>query len=108
MIKTKNVKVIEIGSGNGALVRILRKKMNIIGIEPSDDGVRIANSGLNQPCVYKGSTSEDLSEFGKFDVVISIDVVEHVLHPNEWAEKCYDLLEKNGVGIFYHNLPYLY
>jgi len=104
--KTKMPKVIEIGSGNGALIHTLKKKINIIGIEPSDDRVRIANLGLSQPCVYKRSVSDDLSQFGKFDVVISIDVVEHVLHPDEWAEKCYDLLEKNGVGIFtttYHS-----
>jgi 2-polyprenyl-3-methyl-5-hydroxy-6-metoxy-1,4-benzoquinol methylase len=52
-----------------------------------------------------GSTEEDLANrFGRFQAVISLEVVEHVYAPRQFAKRIYDLLEPRGVAII--STPY--
>ena len=52
-----------------------------------------------------GSTEEDLSvRFGKFQAVTSLEVVEHVYAPRQFAKRVYDLLEPGGVAVI--STPY--
>ena len=52
-----------------------------------------------------GHTGENLSErFGNFDVVYSLEVIEHVFDPYEYIEQIYWLLEDRGICIL--STPY--
>ena len=52
-----------------------------------------------------GHTGENLSErFGNFDVVYSLEVIEHVFDPYEYIEQIYLLLEDRGICIL--STPY--
>ena len=46
------------------------------------------------------SAYDDLSSvFGTFEVLLSIEVVEHVFYPRTYAKTAFDLLEPGGVAI---------
>ena len=55
--------------------------------------------------LYRGSAYDDLAaKYGRFPVVISLEVVEHVYAPRNFARTVFDLLEPGGVAII--STPY--
>ncbi|WP_340589222.1 class I SAM-dependent methyltransferase [Erythrobacter alti] len=97
-------RVFELGCGNGSTAAHLQAKgYSVTGIDPSASGLAVATErGLD---LHQGSTEEDLAaRYGKFPVVISLEVVEHVFSPKLYAERIHDLLEPGGVAII--STPY--
>lgn len=88
-------RVFEIGSGNGALVRKLRELGHeAMGVDTSQSGV-----ALSEHC-FVGSAYDDLAAtYGKFPVVVSLEVIEHLMEPRRFLRTAYDLLEPNGMLI---------
>lgn len=70
----KNIKVLEIGFGNGGFLTYAREKnWDINGIEINDDLIAIAKEkGFN---VYG---SIDFFNDGMFDLIVAFDVLEHI------------------------------
>jgi 2-polyprenyl-6-hydroxyphenyl methylase/3-demethylubiquinone-9 3-methyltransferase len=95
-------RLFEIGCGNGATARMLSKRgFSIAGIDPSTEGI----SRANDPNLRLGSAYDNLAEqYGKFPVVISLEVVEHCYYPRAFAKTAFDLLEPGGVVII--STPY--
>lgn len=73
-LDNKNIKVLEIGFGNGGFLTYAReKKWDINGIEINDDLIAIAKEkGFN---VYD---SIDFFNDGIFDLIVAFDVLEHI------------------------------
>ena len=97
-------RVFEIGFGNGANAARLRDLgYEVTGVEPSLQGYEMASHlDLN---LHQGSTDEDLAErFGRFPIVISLEVIEHVFSPATYARRVNDLLEPGGIAII--STPY--
>ena len=91
-------RVFGLGCGNGAFAAELSDQgYDVTGVDPSQDGIeqaRTAHSGLD---VHVGSAYDDLrSEYGTFDAVVSLEVVEHVYYPRKYAATVYELLEPGG------------
>ena len=86
----------EIGCGNGALIRKLRELgHDAIGVDTSESGVALAG-----PHCSVGSAYDDLAgQYGRFPVVVSLEVVEHLMEPRRFARAAFDLLEPGGVAI---------
>ena len=40
---------------------------------------------------------EQLNEFEKFDVILNLEIIEHVENVNLYIESCYKLLKKDGI-----------
>lgn len=99
-------RLFEIGCGNGATAAYLNSVgYDITGIDPSSDGIKIANSAYPNLNLYAGSTEEDLrSKYGLFDAVLSLEVVEHVYSPKLFAERVRSLLMPGGIAII--STPY--
>ena len=38
-----------------------------------------------------------MNEFEKFDVILNLEIIEHVENVNLYIESCYKLLKKNGI-----------
>jgi 2-polyprenyl-3-methyl-5-hydroxy-6-metoxy-1,4-benzoquinol methylase len=93
-------RVFEIGCGNGSLNRRLREAgHDAIGVDTSTSGVALA-----EHC-FLGSAYDDLAgKYGTFPVVVSLEVVEHVMEPRKFARAAYDLLELGGIAII--STPY--
>jgi SAM-dependent methyltransferase len=92
----KPTRIFEVGCGNGAfLLKLSRLGHTVAGIEPSEQGTKIARAqGLN---VSQRDAYEDLSAtLGTYPVVVTLEVVEHVMWPRKFIATCRDLLEPGG------------
>ena len=94
-------RIFELGCGNGANAALLAGRgHDVVGIDPSSSGIAIANRDFPQVRLEAGSSEEDLrGRFGTFDVVLSLEVAEHVYAPRRYAEAIEALLEPGGIAI---------
>ena len=97
----KPKRVFDLGCGNGALAAALAKRgYDLSGVDPSEDGIRIANQAHPTLNLKSGSAYDDLAaSFGQVPAVESLEVVEHVFYPRKYAKALFDLLEPGGIGI---------
>jgi 2-polyprenyl-3-methyl-5-hydroxy-6-metoxy-1,4-benzoquinol methylase len=99
-------KSFEIGCGNGDIA----SKINLLGwevsgVDSSRDGIEIGNAKYPKLKLTLGSVYDDLSgKFGKFPLVYSLEVIEHLYYPRKLAKVAYDLLEPGGTFIL--STPY--
>ena len=96
-----NAQLFELGCGNGSVAaRLAELGWGITGVDPSREGIaqaRAAHPGLR---LATGSAYDDLAGiYGRFPVVTSLEVVEHVYAPRDYAKTLYDLLEPGGTAI---------
>lgn len=91
----------EIGCGNGSVANYLTEKgWEVTGVDPSIDGIAQANRNYPYLKLSHGSSSDDLSgKFGRFPVVLSLEVVEHVFAPREYAKTLFRLCDVGGTVI---------
>ena len=99
-------RIFEVGCGNGATASmLLARGYDVTGVDPSESGVRVAHSAASGARLEKGSAYDDLSaRYGRFPVVISLEVVEHCFWPRRFASTIFDLLEPGGIVIL--STPY--
>ena len=102
----KQRKLIDIGCGNGAVTNILRLTgFEVVGVDPSQDGIDQARAAFPDLHAEVGSAYDDLpSSFGTFDVVICLEVVEHLYFPSMLARNIRLLLRPGGFAIL--STPY--
>lgn len=99
-------RLFDIGCGNGSVgAALARRGWSVTGVDPSPEA--IANTPAFHPKLKLelGSAYDDLATcYGRFPVVISLEVVEHLYDPHAFARKLYDLLEPGGTAII--STPY--
>ena len=104
---TENKKrLFELGCGNGSVAHNLsRQGWDVTGVDPSEDGIRLAQVNYPDLKLKSGSAYDDLeSEYGKFPVVLSLEVVEHVYDPRHYASTVFELLQEGGTAVL--STPY--
>jgi len=78
----KKLKILDIGCGGGLLCEpISRLGANVVGIDASERNIKIAHSHLkksNLNIKYFKTSPENFSSNTKFDVVLNMEIVEHV------------------------------
>lgn len=87
----------DIGGGTGLFLEELKKlwpHAHVCEIEPSEDMIHICESkGIHViPKMFEDLSSED----GRFDVLCSYELFEHLSNPKEFLQKVNSVLEKNG------------
>ncbi|MFZ2449494.1 MAG: methyltransferase domain-containing protein [Methylovulum miyakonense] len=99
-------RVFELGCGNGAAAASLSNKgFEVVGIDPSEEGITISQREYPNIRLERGDCYSDLAgQFGQFPIVLSLEVVEHVFLPREYARRVYELLEEGGVAVI--STPY--
>ena len=105
-LKTKskplnNINILDIGCGGG-LISVPMKKMgaNVVGIDASTKNIEVAkiHSKKNKLNIkYICSSPEELKINKKFDVVLMLEIVEHVDDLNLFIKKSSKFLKKNGL-----------
>jgi len=100
-LSPENKRVFDLGCGNGAVAALLTKSnWDVIGVDPSKQGIAQANLNYPDLKLYEGSAYDDLSAlYGQFPIVISLEVVEHVYYPRQYAATLYSLVAEGGVAI---------
>ncbi|MFG0263377.1 MAG: class I SAM-dependent methyltransferase [Novipirellula sp. JB048] len=104
--RTGDKRVFELGCGNGANANSLAERgYTLTGVDPSLSGIEQAKLHYPELDLHTGSAYDPLSDsFGTFPVVISLEVVEHVYAPRQFARCVFDLLEPGGLAII--STPY--
>lgn len=106
--ESREKRVFELGCGNGAFARKLSEDgFEVQGVDPSEQGIQQAKAADASILLEVGSSYEPLAErFGKFPIVTSLEVVEHVYSPRMFAKCVADLLEPGGKAVIttpYHS-----
>ncbi len=91
----------DLGCGNGALLAEMHGLgWNVAGVDPSEAGIEIAKQRPENLKVGVGSTYDDLlSQWGTFNAVTSLEVIEHVYAPRQYARTVLELLEPGGTAV---------
>jgi 2-polyprenyl-6-hydroxyphenyl methylase/3-demethylubiquinone-9 3-methyltransferase len=98
------LRILDIGCGGGLLCEpMARLGADVVGVDPAARNIPVARlhaerSGL--AIDYRVSTAEALAEAGEvFDVVLNMEVVEHVPDPLSYLTACARLLRPGGLMI---------
>jgi 2-polyprenyl-6-hydroxyphenyl methylase/3-demethylubiquinone-9 3-methyltransferase len=93
-------RIFDLGCGNGSIANRLSKHASVTGIDISDSGVQIANRSFPHLKIEVGSVYDDLAaKYGRFPVVVSLEVVEHLFDPPSFAKTLFDLVQPGGLAI---------
>ena len=97
----KNIDILDIGCGGGLLSEPMhRLGANVIGIDASIKNIDIAKfhaKNNNLKIDYICASPETLKTKKKFDVILNMEIVEHVDDINFFIKKSSNLLKKNGL-----------
>ena len=98
------LKILDIGCGGGLLSEpMARLGASVIGADAAARNIPVAKVHAEQSGLeidYRHTTAEDLAAEGyKFDVVLNMEVVEHVADPALYLSACNALLRDGGLHI---------
>ena len=105
-LKDKNnslegLNILDIGCGGGLISEpMARLGANVTGIDASEKNIKIASlhsKKNNLKINYLNTSPENLKIFQKFDVILNLEIVEHVDNLDLYIESCQKLLKKNGL-----------
>lgn len=103
---SKDRRLFELGCGNGSVARVLTALgWDVTGVDPSAEGIAQARAADPMLKLATGSAYDDLAMlYGRFPVVLSLEVIEHVYAPRHYARTLFSLLEPGGTAIL--STPY--
>ena len=97
----KKINILDIGCGGGLLCEPLKRLgANITGIDASENNIKIAKlhaKEMNLNIDYIRCPPENFKLKNKFDVILNMEVVEHVSNIDLFIQNCSTLIEKNGI-----------
>ncbi len=95
------IKILDIGCGGGLLSEPMsRMGADVTGVDASDKNIKIAklHSKKNKLKInYLCSSPEKLKVEKKFDVILNMEIIEHVENIDFFLKSCSKLLKKNGL-----------
>jgi 2-polyprenyl-3-methyl-5-hydroxy-6-metoxy-1,4-benzoquinol methylase len=95
----QKLRVLDLGCGNGSLSSVIAQQgYEVVGIEESGQGAAIARQNFPD-CHFIEATIYDLpyAELqNSFDVVLSVEVIEHLFYPRELVRAAKECLKPNG------------
>jgi 2-polyprenyl-3-methyl-5-hydroxy-6-metoxy-1,4-benzoquinol methylase len=92
-------KLFEIGCGDGNLLSLLSRTFDVKAIDISSDAVQMANKRLAENRVSVMDIEKSELE-GQFDVILALNVLEHLQRPDTAILKIRNSLRKDGIFIF--------
>lgn len=98
------LRLLDIGCGGGLLSEpMARLGATVVGADAAPRNIPVAKLHAEQSGLtidYRNTTAEALAEAGeRFDVVLNMEVVEHVSDPLAYLTACHDLLKPGGLMI---------
>jgi 2-polyprenyl-6-hydroxyphenyl methylase/3-demethylubiquinone-9 3-methyltransferase len=100
----QGLRMLDIGCGGGLLSEPLaRLGASMVGVDPSETNIAVAAEHAAQSGLaidYRCSTAEELAATGeRFDVVLAMEVVEHVADVPLFVQSCADMVNPGGIMI---------
>jgi 2-polyprenyl-6-hydroxyphenyl methylase/3-demethylubiquinone-9 3-methyltransferase len=98
----KNLTLLDVGCGGGLIAEpMTRLGAKVTGIDASEKNINVAKfhaEQMNLKINYLCATPEKLNE--QFDVILCLEIIEHVADVDLFIKSCAKLLKKNGVIFF--------
>jgi 2-polyprenyl-6-hydroxyphenyl methylase / 3-demethylubiquinone-9 3-methyltransferase len=97
----KGLNILDIGCGGGLISEpMARLGGRVTGIDASEKNIKVAKihskkNGLK--INYLNKSPEELENKDKFDIILNLEIVEHVDNVGLYIESCYKLLKKDGL-----------
>jgi len=97
----KKINLLDIGCGGGLLSEPMCKLgANVVGIDASEKNIEVAKFHAKKNKLkinYKVASPEKLKTKIKFDVILNMEIVEHVENIDFFIKESAKLLKKNGI-----------
>ena len=97
----KKLKILDIGCGGGLLCEPLcRLGAVMTGIDASENNIKVAKIHANEMGLdikYITASPENLNFESEFDVILNMEIIEHVSNVNFFIKNCSKLIKKNGI-----------
>ena len=97
----QNLKILDIGCGGGLISEpMARLGGNVTGIDASEKNIKVASLHSNKGGLkikYLNNSPEQLDPAEKFDIILNLEVVEHVDNLDLYLKSCLNLLKRNGL-----------
>src|SRR5262245_27511725 len=96
------LRILDIGCGGGLLCEpMARLGAEVVGADAAATNIEVAKLHAAESGVtidYRNTTAEELAEAGeRFDVVLNMEVVEHVLDVEFYIAKCAEMVKPGGL-----------
>jgi 2-polyprenyl-6-hydroxyphenyl methylase/3-demethylubiquinone-9 3-methyltransferase len=100
----KGLRILDIGCGGGILSEPLaRLGAEVVGADPAEENIEVARAHATEAGVvvdYRATTAEELAAQGeRFDVVLAMEVVEHVTDVGAFVATCAEMVKPGGLLI---------
>ncbi|MDC1124563.1 bifunctional 2-polyprenyl-6-hydroxyphenol methylase/3-demethylubiquinol 3-O-methyltransferase UbiG [Pelagibacteraceae bacterium] len=97
----KGLNILDIGCGGGLISEpMARLGGRVTGIDASEKNIKVAkiHAKKNELKInYLNKSPEELENKDKFDIILNLEIVEHVDNVGLYIESCYNLLKKDGI-----------
>lgn len=98
----EGLRFLDIGCGGGLLCEpMARLGAELVGVDPSATNIEVAKLHAAESRVevdYRAATAEQLAGAGeKFDVVLNMEVVEHVADVGLFVARCAEMVKPGGI-----------
>ena len=97
----EGLNILDIGCGGGLISEpMARLGANVTGIDASEKNISIAKLHSNKSGLqinYLTASPENLNDKEKFDIILNLEIVEHVDNVDLYIKSCNKLLKKKGL-----------
>ena len=97
----KNIKILDIGCGGGLLSEpMCRLGASVVGIDETKKNIEVAKFHAKKSKLkidYRVASPEKLKSKVKFDVILNMEIIEHVNDIDFFIKESSKLLKKNGI-----------
>jgi 2-polyprenyl-6-hydroxyphenyl methylase/3-demethylubiquinone-9 3-methyltransferase len=98
----EGLRILDIGCGGGLLCEpMARLGAEVVGADASETNIEVAKLHAAEAGVsvdYRATTAEALADAGeKFDVVLNMEVIEHVSDIDLFVSKCAEMVKPDGI-----------
>ncbi len=98
----KDLKIIDVGCGGGLVCEpMARLGGTVTGIDADANAIKVATThakDMGLDITYQCQSSENLNQ--KYDVVLALEIIEHVDNPDLFVKSVLNLCKPNGLVIF--------
>jgi 2-polyprenyl-6-hydroxyphenyl methylase/3-demethylubiquinone-9 3-methyltransferase len=100
----KGLRILDIGCGGGILCEPLaRLGAKVLGADPAEKNIAAAKLHAESSALaidYRATTAEALADAGeRFDVVLAMEVVEHVADVKLFVQRCAEMVRPGGLMV---------
>ena len=97
----EELSILDIGCGGGLISEPMARLGGMVtGIDASEKNIEVAKIHAKKNKLkirYLNSSPEQLENKEKFDIILNLEIVEHVDDVQLYMKSCYDLLKKDGI-----------